>query len=304
MNPFDLQVNGYAGVDFSALELTEEQLHTACSAIRRDGGDRILATVITDSVESLERKLTNLAYLRDRDGLAGEVIAGFHIEGPFLSPVPGYIGAHSPSATKRANIEDAQRLLDAAGGLARIITLAPEVDAESRVTRYLTEQGVVVAAGHTDASLDELRIAVDQGLTMVTHLGNGCPVNLPRHDNIIQRVLSLRDQLWIGFIPDGHHIDFYALKNYLDLVGLERSFMVTDTISAAGLGPGIYEFAGEPVEVDEAGAARRPGSPNLSGSTLTMQQLRENLSRYLGLSDSEIEQLVEINPRKALGDRL
>ena len=86
MNPFDLQVNGYAGVDFSALELTGEQLHTACSAIRRDGGDRILATVITDSVEGLERKLTNLASLRDRDELAGEVIAGFHIEGPFLSP--------------------------------------------------------------------------------------------------------------------------------------------------------------------------------------------------------------------------
>ncbi|MGB0153486.1 MAG: N-acetylglucosamine-6-phosphate deacetylase [Verrucomicrobiales bacterium] len=304
MKPFDLQVNGYAGVDFSSLELTGSQLHEACEAVRRDGGDRILATLITDSVENLESKLRNLVDLREQDDLAGEVIAGFHIEGPFLSAEPGYIGAHPANLTKKANIEDARRLLDAAGGLTKVVTLAPEADSGGRVTRYLADRDVIVSAGHTNASQDQLGIAIDQGLSMVTHLGNGCPVDLPRHDNIIQRVLSLRESLWIGFIPDGHHIDFFALKNYLDLVGLDRAFMVTDAISASGLGAGTYELSGEPVEVDSSGVARRPGSPNLSGSTLTIQQMRENLSRHLGMSDAEIEQVVALNPGKAVGENV
>lgn len=300
MKPLDLQVNGYAGVDFSSLKLTGEELRRACEAIRKDGAFQILATVITDHIEHLEKKLSRLVALREEDELIRKVVAGFHIEGPFLSPEPGYIGAHPSSLTKHANIEDACRLLDAASGLTKIVTLAPEIDQGGRVTRFLSNEGVVVSAGHTNASRDELRIALDQGLSMVTHLGNGCPVELPRHENIIQRILSFRESLWIGFIPDGHHVDFFALKNYLDLIGLERVFMVTDSISASGLGPGTYELSGEPVEVDASGAARRPGSANLSGSTLTIEKLRENLSRYLGLSDSEIELVVDINPAKAI----
>ena len=301
MKHFDLQVNGYAGTDFCSMDLTAEQLNSACLALEADGVDCILATVITDTLEKLRVKLANLVHLREKDPLAQKIIAGFHIEGPFLNPGPGFIGAHPSEAVKLANVDDTKRLLEAAGGLTRIVTLAPEMDPYHETTRFLAEQNIVVSAGHTNASLDQLHGSIDSGLTMATHLGNGCPVDLPRHDNIIQRILSLREHLWIGFIPDGFHIDFFALKNYLDLVGIDRTIMVTDAITAARLGPGTYDLSGAVVEVDDMGVARRPGSPNLSGSTLTMSRLRRNLKDHLDLSDSEIEKLVDLNPRKALG---
>ncbi len=301
MRPFDLQVNGYAGVDFCAASLTAEQLHTACTALQRDGVDGILATVITDTIESLVSKLSNLVRLREEDSLAQQIIAGFHIEGPFLNPEVGYIGAHPSEAVVQASVDDAQRLLEAAGGLTRVFTLAPEQDPEMATTRMLADAGVTVSAGHCNPSLDQLKQSIDAGLSMVTHFGNGCPVQLPRHDNVLQRFLACRDDLWIAFIPDGAHVDFYVLRNYLDLIGIDRSIMVTDAISAATLGPGLHEISGMTVEVDANGVARKPGSPNLAGSTVTMSGIRTNLEQFLGLPEADICRLIDTNPRQAIG---
>ena len=301
MKPFDLQVNGYAGTDFCSSSLNAEQLHHACQALLDDEMDGILATFITDDLKSLVAKLSNLVRLREEDELARRVIAGFHVEGPFLNPTPGYIGAHEPEHVRPACLEDAQAILDAGTGLVKLLTLAPEQDSGAVVTKFLVEQGVVVSAGHCDPSLDQLKEAIDGGLSMVTHFGNGCPVELPRHDNVLQRFLSLREHLWFCFIPDGVHIDFFALKNYLDLVGIDRSIMTSDAISAATLGPGLHEISGISVEVDEDGVARRPGSANLAGSTVTMPGILRNLSQELGLSEEEIVKLVDRNPRSALG---
>jgi N-acetylglucosamine-6-phosphate deacetylase len=135
-----------------------------------------------------------------------------------------------------------KRLLDAAGGLAKIVTLAPEHDAGLRVTRMLAGAGIRVSAGHTDAPLDLLRAAIDAGLSMFTHLGNGCPMHLHRHDNIVQRALSLSDQLWLMFIADGAHVAFPALGNYLRAAGLEKTIIVTDAVAPAGRGPGRFQL--------------------------------------------------------------
>ena len=300
MKPFDLQVNGYAGADFCSSSLSGEQFHAACQALADDGVDGILATLITDDVESLAAKLANMVRLREQDELIRNVIAGFHVEGPFLNASTGFIGAHEPKFVRPANLEDTKRLLEAGAGLVKLFTLAPEQDEEAVVTKYLVDQGVTVSAGHCDPSIDQLKTAVDSGLSMVTHFGNGCPVELPRHDNVLQRFLSLRDQLWFCFIPDGAHVEFFALKNYLDLVGIDRSIMTSDAISAAKLGPGLHEISGITVEVDDEGVARRPGSPNLAGSTITMPGIRRNLSENLALGEEEVTTLIDLNPRKAL----
>ena len=301
MKPFDLQVNGYAGTDFCSSSLNAEQLHHACRTLADDGVDAILATLITDDLTSLLDKISNLVRLREEDELARKVIAGFHVEGPFLNLAPGYVGAHEPEHVRPACLEDAQAILDAGEGLVKLITLAPEQDSGAVVTKFLVEQAVVVSAGHCDPSLDQVKAAIDGGLSMVTHFGNGCPVELSRHDNVLQRFLSLREHLWFCFIPDGVHVDFFALKNYLDLVGVDRSIMTTDAISAATLGSGMHEISGISVKVDEDGVARRPGSPNLAGSTVTMPRILHNLSQEIGLSEEEIIALVDRNPRCALG---
>jgi N-acetylglucosamine-6-phosphate deacetylase len=301
LKPFDLQVNGYHGADFCSTELTLEDCAHACSSLAEDGVDGILATVITDTVDAMCRKLARLVQFRDADPQIAAMIRGFHIEGPFLNAAPGYIGAHPPECVVPANVEDMDRLLDAAGGLTQIVTLAPENDPGFATTRFLAGCSVTVSAGHCDTPMETLRGSIDNGLSMMTHLGNGCPVDLPRHDNMIQRALSLSDRLMIGYIPDGAHVDFFALKNYLQVSGPAHSFMVTDAISAAKLGPGTYDLSGAPVEIDEHGVARRPGSPNLAGSTVTMPQVRKDLAEQLGFSDTEIRLLIDINPRRAIG---
>ncbi len=300
MKPFDLQVNGYAGVDFCASKLGGEELELACQALEEDGVDKILATIITDSLDRMESKLSRLVSLREQSALVKKMIAGIHIEGPFISPITGYVGAHPKEAVVEASVDGAKRLFDAAGGLARVFTLAPECDPEMATTRFLSNEGVTVSAGHCDPTLETLNEAIENGLSMVTHFGNGCPVDLPRHDNVLQRFLHFRDRLWFCFIPDGAHVDFLALKNYIDFVGIERSIAVTDAIGAARLGPGRYELSGMEIEVDRDGVARKPGSPNLAGSTVTMPQIQTHLSEGLGFSESEIEQLIDRNPRSAI----
>src|SRR5258708_6273026 len=183
---------------------------------------------------------------------------GIHIEGPFINSEVGYRGAHPVDAIRRADVSAMQRLLDAADGLVRLVTLAPEQDLGLRVTRMLTDKKIIVSAGHTNASLDELKAAIDAGLTMFTHFGNGCPAVLPRHDNILNRVMSLRDKLWVSFIADGAHIPFFALKNYLAWFGTEKSIVVTDAIAAAGMGPGVHRLGRWEIKIGEDGVAHSP----------------------------------------------
>jgi N-acetylglucosamine-6-phosphate deacetylase len=301
MKPLDLQVNGYAGTDFNGDELTAEALHHACVCLLEDGCDQILATFITDHIPTLERRISALVKLREQDSLARQVIAGIHIEGPFINPEKGYVGAHPPQAVKPANLEDTKRLLDAAAGLARIVTLAPEKDDHFHVTEFLASNGVTVSAGHCNPSLDVLRAACSHGLSMFTHVGNGCPMQMHRHDNIVQRALALRDQLWLCFIPDGVHIDFFALQNYLRCAGLEKTIFVTDAISAARLGPGRFTLAGWDIQIGEDLVARSPDGSHFVGSTVTVPRILTNGQQHLGLSKADLAQLLDTNPRKAVG---
>lgn len=297
----DLQVNGYAGVDYNTDGLSAEQLHTSCRGLRADGVDWVLATIITEDLKVMEKRIARLIELRERDELAADVIAGLHIEGPFINEQPGYRGAHPQDAIVPADPDAMKRLLDAAGGLTRIVTLAPERDSGLKTTRMLADQGITVSAGHCDASMDTLTAAIDAGLGMVTHLGNGCPMQMHRHDNIIQRVLSLSDRLWVCFIADGAHIPFPALGNYLKRVGPERAVIVTDAIAPAGMGPGTYTLGRWELVIGEDMVAWAPDHSHLVGSAINMPRSTQNLRNALGLDDALIDRLTRINPAASIG---
>ena len=296
---FDLQVNGYAGVDFNTDGLTADQLHVACERLAADGA-QVLATIITDDLDRMCGRLAALVARRAADPLAQQVVAGIHVEGPFLNEQPGYRGAHPLDAIRPADEESARRLLDAGGGLVRLVTLAPERDPGLRVTKLLRGRGVIVSAGHCDPTLDELRAAIDAGLSMFTHLGNACPMQLHRHDNVIQRALSLSDRLWTCFIADGVHVPFVALGNYLRLVGTERAVVVTDAIAAAGLGPGRYTLGRWDLLIGDDMVARAPDGSHFVGSAVTMPRTRENLLRGLALTEAQVSQLTWENPWRVL----
>ncbi len=254
----DLQCNGYHGIDLHKPDLNAEQLHTFCETMHQQGVQSVLPTIITEDLDAMCRQLATLVRLREADDLARQLIPGLHIEGPFISPEDGYRGAHPKDAVRPAEVDSMKKLLDAAAGLTRIVTLAPEQDANAATTRFLTDQGVTVSAGHTNASLDQLRAATDAGLSLYTHLGNGCHMQMHRHDNVIQRTLSLRDRIRPCFIADGAHIPFFALKNYIDLVTPERAIIVTDAMAAAGLGPGRYTIGRWDLILGEDMVARAP----------------------------------------------
>jgi N-acetylglucosamine-6-phosphate deacetylase len=297
----DLQVNGYADTDFNADKLNAETVQAACDRLRADGVAGILATVITADIDAMCRRLSNIVRVRDEDPGIAEMIWGIHIEGPFLNEEAGYIGAHPVACARSADVESMKRLLEAAGGLARIVTLAPERDADAQVTKMLVRDGVRVAAGHCNPSLDQLRAGLDAGLSLFTHLGNACPLMLPRHDNIIQRVLSLSHRLSIGFIADGVHVPFVALRNYLKCCGIDRAFIVTDAIRGAGKGPGEYWLGDRRVVIDENLATWSADRSHLVGSAGTMPRSHELLRTDLGLSETQIQQLLSNNPRRILG---
>lgn len=300
---FDLQVNGYGGVDFNQDDLSLEQFQQACQALRADGVGGILATLITEDLSRMAGRLRRLAVLREQLPLARQLIAGFHIEGPFLNEQAGYRGAHPVDAIRPATEDAMATLLEAGAGLTRLVTLAPERDGGLKVTRRLVREGVTVAAGHCDPSLDELSAAADAGLTLFTHLGNGCPMQMHRHDNIVQRALQLARQgkLTPCFIADGVHVPFVALGNYLQLAGIDRCAVVTDAIAPAGLGPGRYSLGRWDLLIGEDMVARAPDGSHFVGAAITMRQTESNLRDKLGLSPEQVRRLLETNPRSAIG---
>jgi N-acetylglucosamine-6-phosphate deacetylase len=300
MHYFDLQVNGYGGIDFNKDDLTADELHRACAKLREDGVESILATIITEHLDKMCARLAKIVELRECDALAKEVIFGLHIEGPFLNETQGFRGAHPADAIVPANVDAMQRLLDAGAGLTRLVTLAPERDAGMKVTKLLDQQDIRVSAGHTDASLEDLNRGIDAGLSLFTHVGNGCPMQMHRHDNIIQRALSLHEKLWLCFIADGVHVPFTALKNYFRAADISRCVVVTDAIAPAGLGPGRYTISRWDLLIGDDMVARAPDGSHFVGSAITMKASEKNLREGVGLSPEICQRLTSVAPRRAL----
>lgn len=295
---FDHQVNGFAGVDFQQPDLSAAQLGAALRALR-ERQTRILLTLITDRIDALCARLERLEALA-REQPDADVIAGYHLEGPYLSPLPGYHGAHPPELMKAPRIDEFERLWSAANGRIRLITLAPEWPGSEEFIRHVVGRGVRVAIGHSAADDATLDAAIAAGLTLCTHLGNAVPTELPRHDNIIQRLLA-RDELYASFIPDGIHLPPHILKNFVRAKPPDRVIFTTDAMAAAGAGPGSYRLGRLRVVVGDDGIVREPGQPNFAGSSLTMDAAFANVQRFLGLSAAEAMAACSSRALTALG---
>ncbi len=285
---FDPQVNGYAGVDFQQDHVTEADLLRATAGWGGDGGGRLLLTLITDAWPRLVTRLRHLRHLRDGSPALRARITGWHLEGPFLSPVPGFHGAHDPTLMRDPRPEDFAELRDAVGPEAPLlVTLAPERSGALEAIAAARRLGIRISLGHTDAPAGILREAVAAGATGFTHLGNGCPQQLDRHDNIVWRVLDTPG-LTIGLIADGTHVAPTLFRLIHRLVPAERLYYTTDAMAAAGAAPGQFTIGRLTVEVGPDGVVRQPGRTNFAGSALRANQVVERAARMLeplGLPD-------------------
>jgi len=264
---FDPQVNGYGGVDFQQDGLTLDQLLSAVRQLRRDGCARILYTLITDEWPRILARVRHVRQLREQSAELRHGIAGFHIEGPFLSAEPGFKGAHNAEVMRDATTADIEDLRAATGDDPVLLTLAPERGGALDAIRIATSLGMKVSLGHTNASADVMRAAVSSGATAFTHLGNALPQQLDRHDNVLWRVVDTPG-LVAGIIPDTIHVSPMLFRLLHRALPPERIYYTTDAMSAAGAPPGRYTIGAMELEVGADQIVRLPGKTNFAGSAL------------------------------------
>jgi N-acetylglucosamine-6-phosphate deacetylase len=300
MSLFDIQVNGFAGVDFQQPRLTVAEMRRAVDGLAAHETLRIFATLITDTIPALSAKFENLERVRAEDPVVAAAVCGYHLEGPWLSPEPGYCGAHDPRCMGAPDARDFDRLQAAAGGNIRLVTLAPEHAGSAEFIRHLRSQGVHVSLGHTNASLGEIETAIEAGARFCTHLGNGVPAEMPRHDNVTQRLLSF-DELAAFFIPDGIHLPPFVLKNFFRAKPRGKAFFTTDCMAAAGAPSGIYRIAHHELVVGEDRVVRAPGTSGFAGSALSPDDGVRHIQRWLDLDENEARRLFSSAIANAFG---
>jgi N-acetylglucosamine-6-phosphate deacetylase len=275
----DLQCNGFAGVDFNHPDTTPVEICQAIRAMWTTGCATVLPTVITNGPDQIEHLFRVLVKALEIDLAVRACVPGFHLEGPFINPQDGARGAHSLQHVRPPDSKLWRRWQRAAGGLIRLVTLAPEIPRALPFITRLVNEGVVVAIGHTMAGASEIQRAADAGASLSTHLGNGCPQVLHRHKNPVLAQLG-EDRLSATFIPDGIHLPPAVLRSFVRAKTSNRSIIVTDAMAAAGAPPGRYTLAGQTLKVGPDRIVRQPGQPNFAGSALTMNEAVARFAHY------------------------
>lgn len=296
---FDLQVNGYAGVDFNSAALTADALDHALRAMLQAGVTCCLPTLITAPEAEFAARLQALDRAIRNGRLGPVMVAGIHLEGPFLNPTQGYAGCHPAAAMVPPDPALLDRITAGVSTPIRLLTLAPEQPGSMRVLHWAAQRGVVAAMGHTEAGFDVVRQAADAGVSLSTHLGNALPQPQPKFLNPLIAQLA-EDRLAASFIADGLHIPAHALGVLLRAKGLTRSILVTDATAAAGAPPGRYEFAGMQIRHAADGSVRQPGSDGLAGSALRLDQAVRNVVAWGFASAEQAIAMASSQPAAAL----
>ncbi len=258
----DIHVHGGGGASYLAGEASE--VLRAAGFHRRHGTTATLASLVTASPSELLAAVHGLAEAT-RDG----AIAGIHLEGPWLSTA--HCGAHDRTQMRDATAAEVDALLTAGDGAIKMVTLAPERPGSDDAITRLVDAGVVVAVGHTDATYQQTRHAIELGATVGTHLFNAMR---PLHHREPGPALALLadPRVTVELIADGVHVHPAVLHATVRAAGSDRVALVTDAIAAAGADDGGYQLGAVPVDVAD-GVARVRGTSTIAGSTATMDQL-------------------------------
>lgn len=316
----DLQVNGYAGVDFNDADITLEGYVHALCALRRDRVTTVLPTLITNDAGFITEQLQRLESYRaacvEKFGaaaLGAELAAAvmYHLEGPFISPEDGYRGAHPRVYVHSPEPDTLRKLLpawcEAAGGRVAIMTFSPHEDTAAEFVRVLREFHILPAIGHTHATAAQIHALMQavEGETPVlaTHLGNACPAMLPRHENPAWSVLA-EDACWISMVADGFHLPAEMLKVFWK-VKAGRAIVVSDATSFAGMPPGDYAaHIGGSVTLTPAGKLHLAGNQKtLAGAAVGAYDAWRHLVSLDFAPPEELWRLVSKNPAKFLAEK-
>ena len=297
----DLQVNGYGGDDVNADGIDPGVIHSLTKKMIATGVTTYLPTIITASEEKIIAALRAVAEARRRSKLVADTVPYVHVEGPSISPADGYRGAHAREHIRPPSLGEFARWQQASGGLVGMVTLSPHWQGAEEYISKLARVGVYVAIGHTDATPEQTRRAVDAGATLSTHLGNGSAGMILRHANSLWPQLA-DDRLTATLIADGHHLPDDMLKTILRAKGTSRCILISDAVAIAGLPPGRYTTpVGGNVELHRSGRLSLAGTEFLAGAALP---LKDGILRAIscsGISLAEGLYMATANPGRFAG---
>lgn len=294
----DLQINGFAGVDFSDPNLSVGAVAQVLPALWATGVTSFCPTLITNTLERLERNFAIFEAARRVVPSFAECVPCYHLEGPYLSP--GFSrGAHDPNLMRSPDWDEFQRLQRAAGGNIGILTLAPELPGAHEFIRRVSDTGVIVAISHTDGGPDDVHGAAAAGATLNTHLGNGCPPMLHRHLAPFWAQLA-DDRLHASIICDGFHLTPEMVQIIHRMKGLDRCILVTDAVHVATLAPGRYSLVGREIELLPSGQVVTADRRSMAGSTLSMDAAISLFMSLTGANLADSLRPATLNPAKIL----
>jgi N-acetylglucosamine-6-phosphate deacetylase len=297
----DIQVNGFDGHDPNAGDADGPATAAMARSLWRWGVTGSCVTICTEAEPHMLRSIRAVAAAGESDPLIEASIDGIHVEGPHIAREDGPRGAHPLQHIRPPDVAEYRRWQEAAGGRIRIVTVSPEYDEAIPYIRALVADGVVVSIGHTAATGDQIRAAVDAGARWSTHLGNGAHAMIRRHPNYIWDQLA-EDRLSAGFIFDGHHLPPSVMRTFIRAKGVERSILVSDAVSIAGLVPGVYRlFDGTAVELRPSGRLELQGTPYLAGAVAALPVCVGNAVRHAGVTLSDAVRMVTANPSRLIG---
>lgn len=278
----DIQINGYAGVDFSGPDLSVDDVRRATKALWKEGVTSYFPTVITQPHERLLRNFNVLAEASKQDDI-GRSIPGFHLEGPYISPKDGFRGAHLEKFVRPPDWKELSEYVRAAEGKIKLFTIAPEVDGAFDMIRHAVSNGMVVAIGHTGADAEQIMRAADAGATISTHLGNGCANMIHRHHNPLWPQLA-DDRLSPTLIVDGHHLTREEVRTFFKVKGAQNVMLISDALDLAGMPPGEYMAGGKKVVMTPDGMIKYPEENVLAGASLTIHRGVHNVMLFTDCS--------------------
>ena len=295
----DHQINGYLSHSFTGEHLSVKQVLIVTRALWANGITTYLPTLTSNSQELLLRNFTILKEAM-RDPQIKMSVPGFHLEGPYISPVDGYRGAHESKWTRNPDWDEFLKWHQASGNKILEVTLAPELEDAIGFIQKCRENNIVVALGHHNGSSEIIKKAIDVGASVSTHLGNGCANLIHRHDNPLWPQLA-DDRLIASIIVDGFHLRPEEVQVFYKVKGPERTILVSDVSSLAGMPPGEYESYGRTVVMTPEGKISMPSEDVLAAASFLITRGIENVMSFTQCSLADAIHMVSRNPARLLG---
>ena len=299
---FDNQINGYKGISFTDLggELTYERILMVTKSLWGKGITTYLPTLTSNEKRILLKNFALLAEVKESPALHGS-IPGFHLEGPYISPVVGYRGAHALKYIRKPDWNEFMEFYEASKKGILEITLAPEVEGAMDFISKCREKNIVVGLGHHNGSMQQITEAADRGAQICTHLGNGCANNIDRHQNPLWPQLS-DDRLMVSIIGDGFHLQKEEIRVFYKVKGPDKMILTSDVSPLGGLAPGKYlNVVGDTLELTPEGAVMYPAQHVLSGSASALPKGIGNILKVTGCTLGDVIKMASTNPARLYG---